>query len=672
MITKQFEEMALAIDHAATRIGHIQSKMDAEGYFESSSLIEQLLLGDKEKLGQLESEARALAASIDEAVSNGDVEYGSEQWWSMYDSLQNVNDQIVEMKSNIAGFNDQLRQMEWDNFDYALDSVSDLVDENNFLIEVLESEHQLFEKVPLMGTDTMVSNGNWTDTAKAIQGLRVNNLETLEEQDRYYADELKDINEQLANDPNNKKLLDRQKEIVKSRRSIIKGITDEKQAIKSLIKEGYDTFLDYLQKSIDKRKQALEAQKSLYDYERTVADQTKAIASYRKQIAVLGGDDSEETRARMQELSDSLKKAEEDLQQTEYDRWLSDQEEMMDNMYESFENLINLRLDNLDQLIKDAKEQTETSGKDISKTIQEETERWHYDPSTTSFGVTIEERLADAAGAVHSVKDAIDAMINAANINANNELEQLKALAQTMATGMAQKANQVPQYNPTTGNSGSGGTNGSSNNNPQKPSTEDAKTKTRDVAKEQGLSEQIAKIKDLYNKYQKLADDNKKQANRYTPGSPNRIDYDKKASDYQKQADSYKRQLDSLEKQLADLQKGAYAKGGVIGNAIKKTGEDGIILARSGEEVLSLERVKQMQGIFKMMQPLTALDSNAISDIGNNTTVNGMSVSFALPNVTSYEDFVNKAKSDPAFEKLVQNMTIGTALGKSKLSKYSL
>ena len=245
--------MALAIDHAATRIGHIQSKMDAEGYFESSTLIEQLLLGDKEKLGQLESEARALAASIDEAVSNGDIEYGSEQWWGMYDALQNVNDQIVEMKSNMAGFNDQLRQMEWDNFDYALDSVSDLIDENNFLIEVLESEHQLFEKVPLMGTDTMVSNGNWTDTAKAIQGLRVNNLETLEEQDGYYADELKDINEQLANDPNNKKLLDRQKEIVKSRRSIIKGITDEKQAIKSLIKEGYDTFLDYLQKSIDKR-----------------------------------------------------------------------------------------------------------------------------------------------------------------------------------------------------------------------------------------------------------------------------------------------------------------------------------------------------------------------------------------------------------------------------------
>ena len=122
-ITKQFEEMALSIDHAATRIGHIQDKLESEGYFESSALITQLKAGTEERLGQLKEEAKQLAASIDEAVTNGDIEYGSEQWWDMWDALQNVNDEIVEATSSLADYNDQFRQMEWDNFDYIADAV---------------------------------------------------------------------------------------------------------------------------------------------------------------------------------------------------------------------------------------------------------------------------------------------------------------------------------------------------------------------------------------------------------------------------------------------------------------------------------------------------------------------------------------------------------------------
>ena len=142
------------------------------------------------------------------------------------------------------------------------------------------------------------------------------------------------------------------------------------------------------------------------------------------------------------------------------------------------------------------------------------------------------------------------------------------------------------------------------------------------------------------------------------------------AGEYANKASEYKKKIDAIEKQINQLKNAKYAKGGTIGNAIKKTGEDGIILARSGEEVLSLERVKQMQEIFKMMQPLTNMGSNSMFSSG--TTVNGMNVSFDLPNVANYEDFVRQAKSDPTFEKLVQSMTIGASLGKSKLSKYSI
>ena len=660
-ITKQFEEMAIAIDHAATRIGHIQSKMEAEGYFESSALIKQLKAGNEAKLEQLKEEALELAASIDEAVTNGDIEYGSEQWWGMYDSLQNVNDQIVEMSSTIADLNDQLRQMEWDNFDYIADAVHRLVDENEFLIDVLQDESLLFEKNAYIGED-LYANGNMSDAALAVQGLHVNSMQVLEQQNEKYANEIKKINAELANDPNNKKLLERRNDLIDQQQDIIKGITSEKQAIKELIKEGYETFLDYLQKSIDYRKKALEAQKSLYDYQNTVEDQTKTISSYRKQLAALGGDDSEENQARLQTLADNLNKAEKELQQTEYERWLSDQEEMMDNLYDQFDKLISDKLDQTDELISRAVEQTENGSKNISDTITSEFSEFLYELDNTSFGVNMDDRMSNAISAVNSVENAIGNMVEAANVNAQNELRALEALAQTVADSAVQRPSYESQVPASTG--GNGGNNGTS------PSNIPPKTALPDHTEEiKSLNNQLRELERLYDNALQMNHHYSQRAGK-SPYTSERNSLLAQAGEYANKASEYKKKIDAIEKQINQLKNAKYAKGGTIGNAIKKTGEDGIILARSGEEVLSLERVKQMQEIFKMMQPLTNMGSNSMFSSG--TTVNGMNVSFDLPNVANYEDFVRQAKSDPTFEKLVQSMTIGASLGKSKLSKYSI
>lgn len=672
-ITKQFEEMALTIDHTATRIGHIQSKIASEGYFESTLLLERLKDGSEERLVLLQNEAAALAASIDEAVSNGDIEYGSEQWWGMYDSLQNVNDQVVELTANIADYNDQIRQLEWDKFDYIADSISRLTDENDFLIEVLEDEELMFEKNAKIGED-MYANGNMSDAALAVQGLHVNNLQILKEQTKDYAEEIEKINAELANDPNNKKLLERRNTLIDQQQSIIKGITSEKQAIKSLIKEGYDTFLDYLQRSIDYRKRALNAQKNLFDYERTVREQTDTISSYRKQLAALGGDDSEENRARLQQITNNLKKAEEDLQQTEYDKWLSDQEEMMDNMYDAFEKLINDRLDNLDALVERAITQTSENADGISDTIETTAGEFLYDLDDTSFGINMDARMSDAISAVDAVKNAIEAMKTEADIHATNELNALDALAQTVANA-ANAAKATPVVVQTNTSSGGGGGDGNDTSSKGKGSdnggdvTYDKQTNTANSQKIRDLTAQIETREEQLRQLEKQKSEKETELANIpdvfgTKDARNALK--KTISNIQTKINDLQ---DLIDKDSADLAKlRGFAKGGTIGNAIRKTGEDGIILARTGEEVLSVERVKQMQGIFKMMEPLTNIGD---SNIGGSTTVNGMQVSFDLPNVASYADFVRQAKSDPSFEKLVQNITIGTALGKSKLSKYS-
>jgi hypothetical protein len=296
-------------------------------------------------------------------------------------------------------------------------------------------------------------------------------------------------------------------------------------------------------------------------------------------------------------------------------------------------------------------------------------------------------KISDAVGAVDAVKAVIEGMHTDANVNAQNQLNALSALANAVATSSANQAAQIANQIAQIGQNNGGNT---GTNNPPRV-TPDVDTDGTNTA---GISqEDYKRYSDLMNQYDSMmtkankakedAEDKARRiaeaavANSGIPASQGVARQSIFNAKYQEALNlkEYNRLLEEAnkyKKQADALKNAAYAKGGTIGSAIKRTGEDGIILARTGEEVLSLERIKQMQSIFKMMQPLAALPANTLSNISSGTTINGMNVSFSLPNVTSYEDFVNKAKKDPQFEKLVQNITIGTALGKSKLSKYSI
>ncbi len=54
----------------------------------------------------------------------------------------------------------------------------------------------------------------------------------------------------------------------------------------------------------------------------------------------MSGDNSEEARARLQKLNVELDEAQQDLKDTEYDKWLSDQEDMFDNLSDEMEDFL--------------------------------------------------------------------------------------------------------------------------------------------------------------------------------------------------------------------------------------------------------------------------------------------------------------------------------------------
>ena len=83
------------------------------------------------------------------------------------------------------------------------------------------------------------------------------------EQSKLYADEIEKINAEIAKDPNNLTLLERRRDLLQGQRDLIESAEDEKQAIKDLIEEGYNSFLDKMQEVIDKRKEAMQQVKDL-------------------------------------------------------------------------------------------------------------------------------------------------------------------------------------------------------------------------------------------------------------------------------------------------------------------------------------------------------------------------------------------------------------------------
>lgn len=615
LVTK-FERMAQVIDHTTSRIQSLQKEAESEGYSTAVGYITRQYDDEQKRLEALREEQRKLQENMVKAVRKGQIKRNSDTWYDMLGQIEDVRDAIMESTAALADFNDQLRELQWSRFDYLEERFSTVKDDSDFLIDLIEKEKDLYE-----------DNGNFTNYATTSQGLHVNNLELLQKQSQDYLNEISEINDQLVDDPNNKKLLDRRQELIEQQHDIVEGITDEREAIKQLAEDGYKTFLDYLQDIIDKRKEAMNAEREAYEYSRSINEKTKNITNFQKQIAALGGgnDKSEETRLRLQQLNNDLIKAQEDLQDTEYEKWKSDQEEMLDNMYADFENLINIKLEDLNGLVKEAKDETSNAASTISQTVQSVVSEYGVALTDSQYGMrSVSETLSEIAKDVHEMMVAADEKAEDGDIVGDIFVKR--------------------KYS----------------------DKKKSKLKTTVADVDTAKNSTILKAVQAKLKY-------------------NDFDWSASALAYYYSAlgftDTYKN--DAFHNRLLynELEKMGYSEGGTIGGLIKRTGEDGFVLAQTGEEILSLDKIKEMQNVFTSMQPLVDLaktgNMNSIIEgvtkqTNGNNTMNVGTIKFDLPNVQNYSDFVEQAKADPKFEKLIQQMTFGTAMGQNPLKKYTI
>ena len=338
----------------------LQKEMDiitTKGWFSSTSINEGMKKVEQDNLDRLKQERNALMNTLNSAVSSGKIEKYSEDWYDMQSSIDSVTSSILDAEKALIEYDNAIRQIKWNAFDRTRDDVENLISETEFLVELLKDKGI---------TD---DNGNTTAEGKAAQALLVQKYQLYLNQAQKYKDEIFKIDEELANNPYDKELLDRKQDLIDKQQEAIKSSISEKDAIKDLINDGYNDLLDALQKVIDKQKESLNAEKSLHDYQRTVAEQANTVAQLQKRLLALQGDNSESGQSQRQTINSELKDAQDQLEETEYEQYIEDQTKMLDDLASQAEEWINTRLDNLDGLIQQIIDDSNTHSGEIKDTI---------------------------------------------------------------------------------------------------------------------------------------------------------------------------------------------------------------------------------------------------------------------------------------------------------------
>ena len=322
---------------------------------------------EEARINVLKREYNQLVTELEQATNSNTIAKWSEQWYEMCDSIDEVSQAIAEAENNVIEYQNTIREYEWERFDKTLDRIGQIADETEWLNELLE-EGKSFEE----------ETGEYTKLGSARMGTLAIQYDTYLNESARYAAELKNIEKDIAKDPYNQDLLDRRNELLEAQRDAISNALKERDAIKSLVEEGIEAQLNALQKLIDKYKEALQSQKDLYDYQNNVTESADEISRLQKLISAYQGDDSEESRLKVQQYQKELKDAQKSLYDTQYDRNISDTEEALDKLYEQYEETLNNALDDVDKLIGDVIKGVNSGSQDIVQTIKEAADKYGY------------------------------------------------------------------------------------------------------------------------------------------------------------------------------------------------------------------------------------------------------------------------------------------------------
>lgn len=188
-IQSQFEEVLGKVNSIKDLYSKDNDLLEEQGWFASTLLNNSMIEQEQKNLVKLEQERDALTKALNSAMASGKIEAESEDWYSMQSAIDDCTSSIYDAKKALVEYDNAIRQINWDAFDRTRDDVSNLIDETQFLVDLLKDE------------DITDDNGNMNDNGKAAQALIAQKYQLYLNQAKAYKDEILKINEELTNDP---------------------------------------------------------------------------------------------------------------------------------------------------------------------------------------------------------------------------------------------------------------------------------------------------------------------------------------------------------------------------------------------------------------------------------------------------------------------------------------
>ena len=664
-IIKKYENVTQKSENKKNRIETLMDLNKERGIEESSVYYKVLISTNQSMISNLEKEKNALRSSMIEALNNG-YSKNSEEYKNMEQQLVEVDLEVLNLTKDIQEYNNTIEEISWERFDTLHEKISNIIDESEFL-------NGLFDNDKLYN-----DNGSFNNNGLSSVALHGINYNTYMKQAEEYKKAINDLDKVYKDDKLNIRYLERRQELVEIQRDLIQNAENEKQSIIDLKSEGYDILLNSLDKIIEKRKDLLDTQKDFYEFEKDIAEKTKEVSTIEKKLAAYNGDNSEESQKNIQQLKVELQEAKDNLKETEYDKYISDQEKILDELYNKAEEWVNNRLDNTDELLQGIITEVNSSTSTIAQTIHDKSDKVGYDISqplnqmitkSESTNILLSTYNEKFSSTMASVIQTIETLKK--SDNTNNKITDTK-VNNSIKTDSKQSNNTLAIKKET-----SIKTNETKNKNTNNP------IKQKEINnKVQNDNKENSSKKSIFSKLK--FNGNKKSLNRKT-SIVDALKYYDYNSSFAKRKDYYKKlgfgsnytgsssQNNKLLKEFRKIM--GYSKGGLVGQlkkVAKINGDTGVSIntLTPGESVFDVKTTEQLirfnKNADKFSDLMNYLGTNNSTQTIIQQSFDGMRIE--LPNVRNFNEFKNELFSDNDFRKFVFQTVDNKYSGKNKLS----
>lgn len=328
-VKSEFDGLIGIIDAKADIIEKRIDKAQARGFFTDEKYYKQLIAYNDQEYAKVLAEYKGLVAARDKALAEGSIAKNSEEWVAMSTDILNAKGRLDELTTSTINYRKELNQIKWDKFEFLNENLQRVNTEMADLIELMGNHELVDEK------------GIFNEYGQATLAMYLGQYNALANEQKVLQEQYEEAQKDLKDDPLNKekienlqRLEDALRENAKERINIEKSVTDE-------FKNAIDTRLNYLNELIDKYNEALDSEKDLYSYQKNIQKQVENISHLERMLNAYEGDDSEEARKIRQVTGAQLEEARQQLEETEWDRMISETKKSLSDLSEDYNEYLN-------------------------------------------------------------------------------------------------------------------------------------------------------------------------------------------------------------------------------------------------------------------------------------------------------------------------------------------